>query len=365
MSDMNYDPELLNLYLNSVNSPSGASRIEDLLSSQLLGYISGGINPLTLAGGGAGGGSALMQTYMSDPNPVIQQIIQHIQQGSDPYRISSFVDELVANNEDAVTQSGFQPEDLKSLAVAMQKEYSGAGGSGGGSSSRSKKGGFDFAGAGLSNPLDVYDSTNTPITGEAAKLLSKAMAGSKNIADLKAKASDKSRLSKEELGPLFGKKFNSKELINWLQTSPEGKLLAQESGVDFSKVDPETGEIFGWRSSRDRNSSPWNPLSWIQDGITNVSRTGEIIAKQYIGNSKPKTIEDKVGYGKPMDPQKLYEYEQAQLDEAALRDQESKAKRMQEAVMRGVARAYKESGRTPLGDELKQRLTLLSRINNK
>lgn len=356
------DPELLSLYAQLVNSPSGASKIEDLLGSQLLGYISGGINPMTLTGGNASA-SPLMRSYMSDPNPVIQQIIQHIQQGSDPYRVSSFVDSLVASNEDAVTDSGFQPEDLKNLAVSMQKEYSGGGTSGGGS--RSKKGGFDFAGAGLSSPLDIYDATNTPITGEAAKLLSKAMAGSENISKLKSSASDRSRKSKEKLGPLFGKKFNSEELVKFLKDTPEGRLIAKESGVDLTKVDPVTGEVFGWRTSNDRGGSPWNPASWIEDAVSNVSRTAEIITKQNIMGGKPKTIEDKVGYGKPVDPQKLYEYEQAQLDERALRDQESKSQRLQEAVMRGVARAYKESGRTPLGDELKQRLALLNKSMNK
>lgn len=358
------DPELFNLYLQSVNSTSGAGRLEDLLYSPMLGLISGGFNPLTLAGSDAGS-SPLMSSYMSDPNPVIQQIIQHIQQGSDPYRVSSFVDDLMANNEDQVTQLGFQPEDLKNLAIAMQKEYSGGGTSGGSGSSRSKKGGMNFAGAGLSNPLDVYDATNTPITGEAAKLLSKAMAGSEKISQLKGETSDRLRKSKEGLGPLFGKKFNSKELVDWLKSSPEGQRLAAESGVDFSKVDPETGEVFGWRTSRDSGKSPWDPRSWIDDAVTNVSRTAEIIAKQNIMGGKPKTIEDKVGYGKPSDPYKLYEYEQAQLDEAALRDQEFKNDKMKEAVMRGVARAYQESGRTPFGDEMKKRLTLLARVNNK
>ena len=357
------DPELLNLFLQSVNSPSGASRMEDLLSSPLFGYISGGVNPMTFAGGNASA-SPLMQSYMSDPNPVIQQIIQHIQQGSDPYRVSSFVDSLVGNNEDQVTQLGFQPEDLKNLAVAMQKEYSG-GSSGSGGRSSSGKGGFDFAKAGLSNPLDVYDETNTPISGEAAKLLSKAMAGSENISKLKSGASDRSRKSKEKLGPLFGKKFNSEELVRFLQETPEGRLMAKESGVDFEKVDPVTGEVYGWKTSNDRGGSPFDPRSWVEDAVSNVSRTAEIIAKQKIMGGKPKTIEDKVGYGKSVDPEKLYEYEQAQLDERALRDQESKSKKMQEAVMRGVARAYKESGKTPLGDELKQRLALMSKVNNK
>jgi hypothetical protein len=36
---------------------------------------------------------------------------------------------------------------------------------------------------------------------------------------------------------------------------------------------------------------------------------------------------------------------------------------MEEAVKRGIARAMRDSGRTPLGDELKQRLALVAKLN--
>lgn len=360
MSDLSYDPELLNLFLQSTNSPSGANRTLNLLNSELLGYLSGGFNPMTQVGGS--GSSPLMRTYESDPNPVMQQIIAHIKGGTDPYRLSSFVDDLIGGNTTEVANLGFQPEDLKNLAIAMNKEYTGTGG--GGTSSRgSSKGGFDFAGAGLSSPLDVYDETNTPMTPATQKLLQEAMGRSSKVSEQMASAKDRSRKAKSELGPMFGKKFNTKELVEFLKNDPEGKLIAKESGVDFQKVDPETGEIYGWKTSRDRGGSMWNPLSWVDDAITNVSRTAEIIAKQNVMGGKPKYIENKVGYGKPEDPQKLYEYEQAQLDEAALRDQEFKAQKMEEAVKRGIARAMRDSGRTPLGDELKQRLALVAKLN--
>lgn len=358
MSDMSYDPELLNLFLQASGSPSGANRTSGMLENLLLGYISGGINPMTLLGtAGGGGGSALMQTYASDPNPVIQQIISHIQTGTDPYRLSSFVDSLVASNSDAVAESGFQAEDLKSLALAMQKEYSGGG------TGKGKKGGFDFSGAGLSSPLDVYDETNTPISGEAAKLLAKARVKGQKISELSGSAADRARKSKEALGPLFGKKFTSPELIKWLKTTPEGKRIAKEQNIDWSKVDPDTGEIYGFGTSAESGHSWYNPLGWGADVVTQSSRALEKFGKQNVAGKQAKTIEEKVGYGKPMDPKKLYEYEQAQLDERALRDQEFKAARMEEAVKRGVARAYRESGRTPLQDELKQRLTMLSMLN--
>lgn len=318
------DPELLNLFIQASGSPSGANKTEDLLMSTLIGYITGGLNPQTISGqGGIGGGSSqLMNNYANDPNPVMQQIIQHIQQGTDPYRLSSFVDALSASNPEDVTALGFQASDLKNLALAMNKEYTGDS-SGSSGSSRSKSKQFDFSKAGLSNPLDLYDAFTLPLNQEANDFITKQReAGSK--------AEDEFKTSSQS-ARLLGKKLLAKKGVRKYDESEADKLFEKQ----------------------------------IKQNMTSMGYTGGTATEEI------KEFEDTLSRGKitsvrpDVNSPEFWKWrkEVEKARKAAYTSQESKRQEM--AVRNSALQAANEAGRTPLADELKTRLAALSLLKKK
>lgn len=361
------DPELLNLFIQASGSPSGANKTEDLLMSTLIGYITGGLNPQTISGqGGIGGGSSqLMNNYANDPNPVMQQIIQHIQQGTDPYRLSSFVDALSASNPDDVTDLGFQASDLKNLALAMNKEYTGDS-SGSSGSSRSKSKQFDFSKAGLSNPLDLYDAFTIPLNQEANDFIAKQReSGSKADKEFKT-SSQSSRVMARDMESKPGKmyrNYNPKEAANIFDEVLGSAQTAKSHGGMW------IGKISGL-------------ANWLkkQDSVTEEQLNKELdkavgsLHKAYqpeAGKAVEK-IKKELKTGKATSTAKAdvnspefwkWRKEVEKARKAAYTSQESKRQEM--AVRNSALQAANEAGRTPLADELKTRLAALSLLKKK
>jgi hypothetical protein len=357
------DPELLKLYLQAAGTPSGASRTNDLIGQLLFGYISGGMNPDTLVGQGSAGSSQLMQNYMNDPNPAIQQVIQHIQGGTDPYRLSSFVDSLVGKMPTEVADLGFQPADLKNLALAMNKEFTGEDSGGSGRSGGSRGGtGFNFSKAGLSNPLDLYNIANVPLSAEASDLISRQRAegerGSREFDVSSQKARSARRVMEEKPG-LASRTYDGSNLydlmnrINGVRTWNPGTMrlrsrisqaVSENNGVaDDAKLKKAFNQTM---KEVDKSYRP--QVQALFEKTIKAAKTTAVTKTNLDVNSPEfwdwrKNIEN--------------------ARKAAYNEQE--AARGEMAVRQGALDAANKAGRTPLNDELKGRLSTLAKLRNK
>lgn len=362
------DPEVLRLFLQTSGSLGGAGKTEDLLMSQLLGYILGGINPETIAGTPGGtGGSRLMANYANDTNPAMQQVIQHIQQGTDPYRLSSFVDAVVAENPEAVTELGFQPSDFKNLALAMNREFSGT--SGGGSSSKGSSGsggGFNFARAGLSNPLDLYDLATVPLNADATDFISKQRETG-GAAEKQAKESAQ----------------RARGIISDMKSKP-GKMFREYNPREAARV---FDDVLGSAQTAKSSGGMWigkisGLANWLkkQDSVTEEQLNKELDkavgslheAYQPEAGKAVEKIKKELKTGRAtmsakadINSPEFWKWRK-QVEEArknAYTAQE--AGRQEMAVRESAVQAAKDAGRTPLNDELRTRLSGLAKLRKK
>jgi hypothetical protein len=358
------DPELLRLYLLAAGSASGVGRTNNALDDVLFGYISGGLNPETIMGQNAGGGSSrLMQNYMQDPNPAIQQVIQHIQAGTDPYRLSSFVDSLVGEMPTEVANLGFQPADLKNLALAMNKEFTGqeSGGSNG-----SSQAGFNFAKAGLSNPLDVYDITNAPLSEEATDLISRQRSeGERGAKDFES-SSQKARLARKKIEETPGQTFRTfdpelfKDTLNDVgssQQNPGGWSVGEQQMR--SAIARYISENDGVADEAGIRKAAQSAIDEMYGGYREQSR--KLLDKTIKQAKKTAVTNTNVDVNSPEFWAWRKNIENAR--KAAFVEQE--AERGEMAVRQGASDAANKAGRTPLNDELKGRLSTLAKLRKK
>lgn len=354
MSDLGMDPEIMNLYLQAKGGKSDTSFLNSL-NNPWLTYLAGAYDPMSQQAGGAG---TLWSNYAGNPEyPVVQDIIQKIQGGADPYYISSYIDGLVANGTDL---NGFQDADLKGLAKGLYNEYTGKSGG-------SSKGGGNnanwWAKAGFRNPTDVYTTADVPLNADIRKMMVEQQRKSTNISEQKSKADSAVEKARKKLSPMYGKDFDSEQLVEWLKNDPEGQKIAEKNNIDWKKVDSKTGRIYGWDQSSNINSNRWDPVSALLNlssiPLREVSRTAEIITKENIMGGKPKYIEEKVGFKAKENPYDVYAYDQAKLDQEALGDQQKKSAKLDEATRRGALRAFTEAGRTPTRDQMSTVLKFL------
>jgi hypothetical protein len=359
MSDLGMDPEIVNLYLQAKGSKGDTSFL-NTLNNPWLTYLAGAYDPMSQQVGGTG---TLWSSYASNADyPVVQDIMQKIQGGADPYYISSYIDGLVANGTDL---NGFQDADLKGLAKGLYNEYTGKG------SGSSKGGGGNnanwWAKAGFRNPTDVYTTADVPLNADIRKMMVEQQLKTSKINELKSGADSAVKKTKSKLNPLYDKRFDTKELIDYLKNDPEGRKIAKEKNIDWSKVDETTGQVFSGPVSDDdpmytgwQAWSPWGAVgNLVGQGVAEVGRTAEIIGKENIMGGKAKYIEDKVGYRGKENPYDVYAYDQAKLDQEALKDQQGKAAKLDEATRRGALRAFTEAGRTPTRDQMSTVLKFL------
>lgn len=355
------DQELVNLFLQSAGSPSGASRTTNLLDDVLLAYIAGGMNPQTLVNNNVGGGSSrLMQNYMSDPNPAMQQVIQHIQQGTDPYRLSSFVDSVVANNTDAVTQLGFQPSDFKNLALAMNREFTGTDSSGGSSRGGSGQAGFDFAKAGLSNPLDMYDVTNAPLSGDALNFISEqrklGTAADKDFSSSSQKAS-LAKTALEDAPGVLTRSYDKDRLASLAKKETERVRPSGEGAIATQRlinwIQEQKGEVT--QKELNKKIEEFKPPKYLGSALMTYNDVSSGLKKKV-----PKSVVSSTDVD--VNSKQFQEFRR-QIDasrRSAYKSQE--AGRQEMATRTGAVQAANAAGRTPLGDELKSRLGLLAKL---
>lgn len=342
------DPELMAAFLGARDNNKNVSGLLGNLDNPMLAFLAGVYDPMA----GQAGGGQLWSSYANNPDyPIVQDIMKKIQNGADPFYLNSYIDSIAGDAD----FNGFQDADLKGLAKGLYNEYTG-GGSGGGDGAGGGGGGTWWGKAGLRNPTDVYTTADVPLNADVRKMLVEQQKQSKSIGESKIKADDAVKAAAKKLSPMYDKDFSTTELMTWLRTDPEGKKIAKEKNIDWRKVDENTGQIFGWGSSKDISSGWWDPVSVVLDVASipkrELSRAAEIFVKENVGGGKGKYIEDAVGYRGKENPYDVYAYDQAKLDKAALKDQESLASRREQATRRGVLRAYQEQGRTPTRDQL-------------
>jgi hypothetical protein len=334
--------QLLALLMKSAKG--GNKNISSLMNNfdnPILLAMAGALDPYYGSGATGGGGGNLYNSFAGDESTpaAVKAVMDYVDQGMNSYQIEAAINNL---DGDVITDSGYTDKQL----ISMGKEMSKQGG---------KTANDVFKKAGLRNPNDVYTMSDIPIEGGVRDMIAEQGKTSQKISDMESDADIAVSKAQKKLSPMYGKRFDTKELISWLKTDPEGQKIAKEKNIDWRKVDNETGQIYGWGQSANINSGRWDPISVALDlasGATReISRTAEIIGKENIMGKKPKYIEDKVGFRKGEDPFDVYALEQAQLDKEALGNQKQKAKKLDEATRRGALRAYSETGRTPFTDQ--------------
>jgi hypothetical protein len=349
MSDMGMDPEIMAAFLGARDNNSNVSGLLGNLDNPMLAYLAGVYDPMA----GQAGGGQLWASYANNPDyPIVQDIMQKIQNGADPFYLNSYIDSIAGDAD----FNGFQDADLKGLAKSLYNEYTG-GGSGGGDGAGGGGGGGTWWGkAGLRNPTDVYTMADVPLSSDSRKMLSEAR--KKDIA-AKSKLSDADaavKAARSKLSNLYDKDFSTTELMTWLRNDPEGKKIAKEKNIDWDKVDETTGQVFGWGASKDTSTGWWDPISVATDLVSiplrEASRATEVFVKENVGGGKGKYIEDVVGYGKPEDPYAEYAYEKAKFERDALASASDRTSKLEEAARRGALRAMQDQGRTPTRDQL-------------
>jgi hypothetical protein len=361
------DPELLKLYLEAAGSVSGASRTNNMLDQALFGYISGGINPETLIGQNAGGGSSrLMQNYMQDPNPAMQQVIAHIQGGTDPYRLSSFVDSIVGEMPEEVTQLGFQPSDFKNLALAMNREFTGTSGSGGSSSGGSSQAGFNFAKAGLSNPLDVYDVTNAPLSAEAANLISRQRAeGERGAKEFKS-SSQKASIARSKMENAPGRTYRTFDAELFKDTLNDVGSSQQNPGGWSVGEQQMRNAIARYISENEGVADEAGIRKAAQGAIDDMYGGYREQSKKLLDETIKKAKKTAVtNVNVDVNSPEFWAWRKNIENARKSAYVEQEAARGEMAVRQGASDAANKAGRTPLNDELKSRLSTLARLRKK
>lgn len=357
------DPQILNLFQQAAGSRSGAGRVANNLDDIYLAYLSGGLNPQTLVGsGGVGGGSSeLMNNWASDPNPAIQQVIEHIRAGTDPYRLSSFVDAVIANNTKDVQDLGLQPDDFKSLALNMNKQYSGESDSSG---SGKSKGGTNFAKAGFSNPLDIYDASNAPLNDAAVQFIMQqqqlGQEGAKEFAGAQQKVSRTFDKLKETPG-LMSREYSGDRLAKLFEKGVPRGQYAHGTGLWHGAI---RTSLANWLDSQD---GPVTEAA-LNKKIKELRPTSGPKIDQKMYDKAIKEIKGKISSQEAVNVS-------ADTNSAAFQDfrrqidasrraafKQNEAGRQEMATRQGAADAANAAGQTPFGDEIKKRLALLASL---
>jgi hypothetical protein len=337
--------KLLALLLGQAKS--GNKNISSILGNMdnpILLAMAGALDPYYGSAASGSSGGSLYNSFASDESTpaAVKAVMDYVDQGMNPYQIEAQINAL---DSDVIKDSGYTDQQL----ISMGKEMTKQGG---------KVANDVFKKAGLRNPNEVYTTSDVPIEGGVRDMVVEQDKKSKKILEMQANADTAVAKAQKKLSPMYGKRFDTKELIDWLKNDPSGQKIAKEKNVDWSKVDETTGQVFsgplsdvnydnGWQKW-----TPWGALgNLVGQGVAEVGRVGEIYAKENVMGGKPKYIEDKVGFRKGENPYDVYALDQAKLDQEALVNQQQKAKKLDEATRRGALRAYSESGRTPFTDQ--------------
>lgn len=168
------DPELLQLlFQNARNNNKNVSGVLNNLDSPFLAYLANALDPMTQVD--SGGGGSLFAQYENYDQPAVQDVLAQIRNGVDKYWLSSYIDSNISDED--IVASGFQPDDFKGLASALQEDYQ-----------KGNQRKDVFSKAGLPSPLDVYDESNMPLDGPLREFVGKYSSDAARMAGLAEKA---------------------------------------------------------------------------------------------------------------------------------------------------------------------------------
>lgn len=345
------DPELLQLLIQATGGRSGAGRTSSNLEDVLLGYLSGGYNPMTDMDSGSTSGK-LIQKYGSSQLPAFQAIMDNLLSGADQYELDSIVSRLEANQ--MIPETGFTTDSFRSLVDAMYKEYTGGGSAG-------KKDVWQKAG--LSNPLDVYDIQTAPLgkKGSAAYAelqkraqpilsqgeqidneLKRAMGVLKSSTEGKNTGGTR-RYSTQDLAKLFTREANRGSLGGWLNPEDEfAEWLNKNYGDESLSVADVSSAAQKWSKKKSKGI-----------GSKDVSR---ILSDKQLGKLTPRDMKTDIESPEFFAFRRAIDASRRQaLDEENIMANEN-------AIRQGALDTVNALGRTPLKDELRSRLSMLAKL---
>jgi hypothetical protein len=348
------DPEIAALFLGARDNNKNVSGVLNNLDSPMLALLAGVYDPVSAQGGGAGGGQMWSKYAGNTDYPFVQEIMQLIQNGADPFYLNSHIDAKSGKAD----FGGFQAEDMKGLAKALHAEYNGTDSGGGGDGGGRGGSRDDGLPSWLRNPTDMYTAADVPLSRKNLQYINELAANDEEMAQQSFDAGKQYIIAKRKLGPLYGKKRDTAALIDYLQNDPKGKKLAKEKNIDWDKVDMTTGQVYSSPLSKSgqmtgwQRFAPWGAVYNLVDaGLTEVGRTAEIIGKENIMGNEATYLEDIVS-PKP-DKDLVADYRNKQSAYRGIKAEQKREKALETAYREGALKYAKEQGRTPTKDQLR------------
>jgi hypothetical protein len=352
------DPELIKLMSAAKQGNKNLSGTLDNLTNPLFTYAAGVYDPLAAQGGDSvGGGGPLWSQYAGETNPIMRDLMTKIQNGTNKFYLGSYIDSL---NPADVQATGYSPSDLKGLASGLLKEYN----DGASSSSGSKASKDPFAkgnAAGLRNPLDLYSTSEMPVGKRGAAGLNKISKEQQAVMSALQQAQTAAVSAQSSLGSLFNgfdergraKAPSVQQMMSYVSGNQE--LQKQLPFGSMRQVDPATGDIYEARGTQEQkgysNLDPRNLLNLINIPAKEVFRTIEQVGNSAKGKQQP-NIRDLVASRVPTE-ENILKVKKAKRREGLATGQANAAAAEAELYKKGMLRALAETGRTPLGDQMK------------
>ena len=385
------DPELIKLMSAAKGGNKNVSSLLGNLDNSLLTFMAGVYDPLAAQGGSsAGGGGPLWSQYSGDTNPIMRDLMMKIQNGTNKFYLGSYIDSLPAAD---VQATGYSPSDLKGLATGMLKEYT----EGASSSSGASK--DPFAKAGLRNPLDLYSTSDMPVGKKGREGLVKITKEQDAIMKAVAAAEAASEKGKKAMGPLFNgfdergraKGASVDQMMKYISQNPKLQSMLPKGNFseDMRQIDPETGDIYSmWGTQEEKGYKfydPRNLLNLVNIPLKRGARELELqktralgavgIGGDGSGTYGQRNIRDLLGM-ELMDDENIYDplkkegvlkdqtkadaYKKLKRKEGLATGQANAAATSAELYKKGMMRALAETGRTPLGDQMKSLLQFVA-----
>jgi hypothetical protein len=343
------DPQLAQLILTALQSDSDLSGLNNAVKNPLMQYLSGSYNPMA---GMQETNSELWSTYAGNPKyPGVNAILDLIQSGADKFRVMTAA-------KSAANRDIFDSTTFDQLAGQLWDDYN-----------ENRPGGKnDFWGkAGLARPEDIYSSENMPSNPQFNSQLMEMEQRMQGVESEAAKARARADESKRALGPLFGKNIKSGGLIDYLKNDPEGYAIAKKAGVSPGFITPDgktnkqltVRELVGNKAG---NMSTKQMIDFLQN-----SEEGKKILKQRGIRSDAITANGGIRYAKAYvsdlfkdgtraqsKPRERDEYYARDFAAKQLEDELKMEQYIKKQFVKGYLDRAQERGITPLNDQLRQ-----------
>lgn len=218
--------QILQMIAALTSGKNGASRsdLEKVITSPLIGLLTGGYDPMALVPRGGEGGE-LWSRYSQTQDPELQSIIETIRSGGDKYQVERAVDEIYDSGGKFDELGAMLPERIKSLAEDLRKEYQQGPKGGGGLASQ-------FQEWGLANPLEQYTSETAPLTTQGAQLRSMM---AQRMADMEAQSAEARKGASKARAKVKKESRSDRETMpGWLK--PFAWLTAASTGNRYEQM---------------------------------------------------------------------------------------------------------------------------------